>query len=272
MSGSLLPSTLFERGVQPSLGIFARTRVGYGMVSDRDAKVFADTAGRADVETIPTAVNQDFFGWQPPCALAPGRAPTVVITGSMNWAANIDGVEWFLSAIRPLVRQQEPQAQFVVVGRNPPAALLRRASAQAGVRFTGFVDNVRTHVHGAHVFVIPLRVGGGTRIKAFEAMAMGCPVVSTALAVEGLSVSGGEHFVQRDSPQAQAKAKAKAIVSLLRDLPTRERLSRQAHQRIERRFGHVAAAKVFELVCLRAVQRYRAGTAEGGTAGWALQQ
>ena len=270
MSGSLLPFTLFESGVQPSLGIFARTRAGYVMVSDRDAKVFADTAGRADVETIPTAVNLDFFGWQPPCALAPGRAPTVVITGSMNWAANIDGVEWFLSAIRPLVRQQEPQAQFVVVGRNPPAALLRRASARAGVRFTGFVDDVRTRVRGAHVFAIPLRVGGGTRIKAFEAMAMGCPVVSTALAVEGLSVSGGEHFVQRDSPQAQAKTKA--IDSLLLDLPTRERLSRQAHQRIERRFGHVAAAKVFELVCLRALQRYRAGTAEGGTAGWALQQ
>ena len=270
MSGSLLPSTLFERGVQPSLGIFARTRVDYVMVSDRDAKVFADTAGRADVETIPTAVNLDFFGWQPPCALAPGRVPTVVFTGSMNWATNIDGVEWFLSAIWPLVRQQEPQAQFVVVGRNPPAALLRRASARAGVRFTGFVDDVRTHVRGAHVFAIPLRVGGGPRIKAFEAMAMGCPVVSTALAVDGLSVSGGEHFVQRDSPQA--KAKAKAIISLLRDLPTRERLSRQAHQRVERRFGHVAAAKVFELVCLRAVQRYRAGTAEGGTAGWALQQ
>lgn len=223
-------------------------------VSARDVKLFAQQAGRADVEAIPTAVDLDFFAWQSPEATAPDAPPTVVFTGSMDWAANQDGVGWFLADIWPRVLQALPQAQFVVIGRNPPAALQRQAEALSGVRFTGFVDDVRPHARAAQVFTIPLRVGGGTRIKAFEAMAMGCPVVSTTLGVEGLDVVDGEHLLQRDD----AAAHAAAIVTLLRDLPQRQRLSQSARALVEQHFGHLAAARVFEDICLRAVQRHAA--------------
>ena len=222
-------------------------------VSVRDASQFSISCGRSDVQTIPTAVDLDFFSWQAPPPVDALHPPTVVFTGSMDWAANVDGVGFFLSEVWPLVLSQLPQARFVVVGRNPPNALLRQAQGLAGVKFTGFVEDVRPYVRAAHVFAIPLRVGGGTRIKAFEAMAIGCPVVSSALGVEGLDVVAAQHYLRRDSAADQAKA----IVGLFDDEAERLRLSRQARQLVEQRFGHLAAAAIFEQICLSAHQSYR---------------
>src|SRR4026208_2082102 len=102
----------------------------------------------------------------------------------MDWMANIDGIEYFMEQVWPEVARVRPDTKFVVVGRQPPAALVERAAARGlNWEFTGFVDDVRPYVRRAHVYVIPLRVGGGTRIKVYEAMALGCPVVSTRLGV-----------------------------------------------------------------------------------------
>jgi polysaccharide biosynthesis protein PslH len=109
---------------------------------------------------------------------------------------------------------------------------------------------VRPQVRDAHVSVIPLQVGGGTRIKAFEAMAMGCPVVSTALGVEGLDVEPGRHYLRADGAQDIAAA----IVRLLAEPALRLGLSRQARELVEQRFGHRVAALAFEQICLRALQ------------------
>ncbi|MFL6661785.1 MAG: glycosyltransferase [Rhizobacter sp.] len=224
-------------------------------VSERDAKHFRERQGVANAAVIPTGVDLDFFAWQAPPPADARTPPTVVFTGSMDWSANIDGVQFFLDEVWPLVIAQVPQARFVVVGRNPPSSLVERARGQA-VTFTGFVDDVRPHVHGAHVFVIPLRVGGGTRIKAFEAMAMGCPMVSTAIGIEGLDVVDGEHYLCRDAPDAQASA----IVDLLGNAELRGRLSVQARRCVEAQFGHRVAAAVFEQICLGALQRRTAAS------------
>lgn len=216
-------------------------------VSERDAKKLAADSGRAEVDVIPTAVDLDFFSWAPPAA-ATAQAPTVAFTGSMDWAANVDGVEFFLGEVWPLVLGQIPDARFVVIGRNPPASLQRQASATQGVELTGFVDDVRPHMRGAQAFVIPLRVGGGTRIKAFEAMAMGCPVVSTAIGIEGLEVEPDRHYLLRDTPAELAQG----VVAVLTDASLRQSLSTQARQVVEQRFGHLAAARVFEAICLKA--------------------
>lgn len=223
-------------------------------VSERDGRHFRERYGLPRVASIPTGVDLDFFAWREPAAPAAGEAPTVVFTGSMDWDANIDGVRFFLAEIWPRVLQRLPAARFKVVGRNPPASLVDEARSLAGVEFTGFVDDVRPHVHGAQAFVIPLRVGGGTRIKAFEAMAMGCPVVSTAIGIEGLDVTDGEHYLQRDGAAEQAEA----IVALLADAGLRQGLSRRARERVEQRFGHRVASQVFEQACLQALQPQQA--------------
>jgi glycosyltransferase involved in cell wall biosynthesis len=224
-------------------------------VSDRDARQFTKDFDLGEVAVIPTAVDLDFFSWSEPLAEPASARPTVVFTGSMDWMANVDGVEYFLGEVWPLVLAQLPEARFVVVGRNPPAALVRQARASNGVEFTGFVDDVRPHVRQAQAFVIPLRVGGGTRIKAFEAMAMGCPVVSTAIGIEGLDVEPDRHFLLRDSAQAMAQG----VIELLTDAPLRVSLSTAARQVVEQRFGHMAAAQVFERICLKAMAGRSAG-------------
>jgi glycosyltransferase involved in cell wall biosynthesis len=222
-------------------------------VSERDAKYFCEQYGLRSVETIPTGVDLDYFAWQEPPPLDDGHPPQVVFTGSMDWAANVDGMGHFLAEVWPRVLAQRPYARLTIVGRDPPASLLQQAKAFAGVTCTGFVPDVRPYVHAAHVAVIPLRVGGGTRIKAFEAMAMGCPVVSTAIGIEGLDVSPDEHFLLRDVASEQAEG----VLALLRDAGGRHALSRRARACVEQRFGHRVAARVFEGICERALLRRR---------------
>lgn len=232
-----------------------RTFTSVVAVSERDAVQLRSQCGLSSVATIPTGVDLDFFGYAPGPPVDGGHPPTVVFTGSMDWDANIDGVRHFLAETWPLILAERPDAQFVIVGRKPTAALVEQANATRGVRCTGFVDDVRPDVQAAHVFMIPLRIGGGTRIKAFEAMAMGCPVVSTSIGIEGLDVSPDRHFLLRDDPAGQAQA----VLDLFGDPTLRSELSRRARQCVEDRFGHRVAARAFERICLQALQDHRAG-------------
>jgi glycosyltransferase involved in cell wall biosynthesis len=118
-------------------------------------------------------------------------------------------------------------------------------------RFTGFVDDIRPHIAAAQVSVIPLRVGSGTRIKAFEAMALGRPVVSTTLGVEGLDITPGEHFLAADT----AADFAGAVLRLFEDAALRARLAQAARTRLEERFSWAHVARQFEAICLRAMRQ-----------------
>ncbi|MFM9887346.1 MAG: glycosyltransferase [Burkholderiales bacterium] len=218
-------------------------------VSERDASQFRESYEIAMPTTIPTGVDLDYFAWQAPPAIEHDHPPTVAFVGSMDWDANIDGVRHFLMAVWPLIQNTIPESRFTVIGRNPPATLLDAARNLKGVSFTGFVDDVRPYMRQAHVSVIPLRVGGGTRIKAFEAMAMGCPIVSTSIGIEGLDVIDGEHYMRRDSPADQAAG----VIELLRDATLRNDISRRARRCVEENFGHRVAARVFEEACLSAL-------------------
>jgi polysaccharide biosynthesis protein PslH len=219
-------------------------------VSERDAQCFRAHYGLQSVETIPTGVDLDYFAWQEPPPIDASHAPQVVFTGSMDWAANVDGMSHFLQHVWPLVLARQRNARLTIVGRDPPSSLLQQAKALSGVTCTGFVPDVRPYVRAAHATVIPLRVGGGTRIKAFEAMAMGCPVVSTSIGIEGLDVVPDEHYLLRDGAEDQAEA----VLLLLSDAARRIALSRRARSCVEQRFGHRVAAQVFEQICLRAMR------------------
>jgi polysaccharide biosynthesis protein PslH len=234
---------------------------GVVAVSERDATIFGRDFGcRAAV--IPTGVDLDFFAFLEPTPAAADTGGKVVFTGSMDWAANIDGIAYFLELVWPRVLAARPDARFEIVGRSPPASLLKMAESTRGVNFTGRVEDVRPHVRDAQVFVIPLRVGGGTRIKAFEAMAMGCPMVSTALGVEGLEVVDGEHLLVRD----EAASFADAVVSLLADAARARTLAVQARALVQSRFSHKAAAAVFEDICWDTLQaRRNAGRSTSGS-------
>lgn len=216
-------------------------------VSDRDCEFFRSEYDVEHCASIPTGVDTDFFDYRPP-----SDENQVVFCGSMDWMANIDAIEFFHDEVWPLVRLAQPDARMKVVGRRPADSMIKTVRERSPEwEFTGFVDDVRDHVAGAAVFVIPLRVGGGTRIKAFEAMAMGCPVVSTSVGMEGLPVEKGVHYLDGDS----AEDLASSVIRLLQDKADRLTISKAARQFVEERFGYRRAAAEFEQICLSTIDR-----------------
>ncbi len=218
-------------------------------VSQRDAEAFSRIQGIRRVATIPTGVDLEFFAYH-----TPGNDDHIVFTGAMDWQANIDGISFFMDQVWPLLAQRRvAQMRMTIVGRNPAPELVERArKRRLPWTFTGFVDDIRPHVYGAAVYVIPLRVGGGTRIKAYEAMAMGLPVVSTGLGIEGLPLTPDEHYLRADSPQEIALA----IDRLLSDPRLRIRLSHSARQYVENQCSFQSVARCFEDICLDAVAQH----------------
>jgi len=141
----------------------------------------------------------------------------------MDFRPNVDAALWFAQEVLPLIRQKEPGARFVIVGQKPH----RRLDALRGrddVTLTGRVDDTRPYIAQAAVYVVPLRMGGGTRFKILEAAAMSKAMVSTSLGCEGFTVENGRQLVIADSPRQFADA----VLALLRDPARRERLGASA--------------------------------------------
>jgi polysaccharide biosynthesis protein PslH len=223
-------------------------------VSERDRDVLAARYGLQVVEAIDTGVDLDFF-----TAAAGEPDPgsdggTLVFVATMSWAANVEGIHFLLDEVWPLLVAARPKVRAVIIGRDPPASLAEKVRARGlDVTLTGFVEDIRPYVAAANVYVIPLFVGSGTRIKAFEAMAMGRSVVSTGLGVEGLDVRDGAEFLRADD----AAAFAGAVLRLLGDPGLRARLAGAARRLMEERFSWARVAGQFEAICLRALARGR---------------
>ena len=188
-------------------------------VSDADRDAFAQMTDRDRISVVPTGVDVAQYR---SAASTPAREPIVMFLGSMDWEANVDAVEFFAREVWPAIKVAVPQARFRIVGRNPAARV--RALASESIEVTGTVPSVVEHLKEAAVVVVPLRIGGGTRLKIFEAMAAGRAVVSTSVGAEGLDVAHGRDIVLADA----AAPFASAVIDVLSDSAARERLGRAA--------------------------------------------
>jgi glycosyltransferase involved in cell wall biosynthesis len=213
-------------------------------VSETDRRVFEEAYGWNNVRTIDTGVDVNYF--RPVSGAEHGDR--VVFIGSLDWLPNEEGLEFFVREIWPEIQRQRPAARFQIVGRNPSAAVGRLA-ATSGVELVGPVPDVRPYVAAASAVVVPLRIGGGTRIKIFEAMAMGKAVVSTTLGAEGLPVTSGENVVLADAPADFAAS----VVELLADGARRQALGARARNLVEQNYSSETVGRQFEQACLAAV-------------------
>jgi polysaccharide biosynthesis protein PslH len=175
-------------------------------VSEQDRQAMSSMVDPSRISVVPTGVDLAKFTYDP---LARPAGPFVVFTGSMDWEPNIDGVEYFCEQIWPSILARVPAARFQIVGRAPHPRVQRLASRS--VEVTGTVPSVVDYLRAASVFVIPLRIGGGTRIKIYEGMAVGKATVSTTIGAEGLDVRHGRDILLADDPAAFADA----VVGLL---------------------------------------------------------
>jgi glycosyltransferase involved in cell wall biosynthesis len=217
-------------------------------VSEQDQQTFAREYGWRHVQAIDTAVDVDYFR---PNGTAE-QSDHVVFVGSLDWLPNQDGVTFFVQQVWPLIRRARPKAVFQIVGRNPPWAV-RRLQRVDGVEVVGTVPDVRPHLAGAAVIVVPLLVGGGTRIKIFEALAMGKALVSTTIGAEGLPVTPKEHLLLADSPAEFAEA----VIGLLNDADSRARIGHTANQFVNTHYSTEIVARQFEQICQQTVQDAR---------------
>lgn len=183
-------------------------------VSEADRQAMSKMVDASHISVVPTGVDLSKFHYDP--SVRPS-GPLVVFTGSMDWAPNVDGVEFFCNEIWPLVLAKIPKARFRIVGRDPRPRVQKLASDS--VEVTGTVPSIIQHLREAAVFVVPLRMGGGTRLKIYEGMAMGKATVSTTVGAEGLDVQHGRDILLEDSPTGFAAA----IVTLLQSEDVRQR-------------------------------------------------
>lgn len=218
-------------------------------VSKEDAEQIRADYKIENVADVPTGVDTEFFA---PDAAIEKKAFNLVFTGSMDWLPNEDAIVWFTEEILPLVRREIPQVSLTVVGRNPFSKLVELSKRDASIVVTGRVADVRPFMNEASAYIVPIRIGGGTRLKIYEALAMQLPTVSTRIGAEGLPLADGEEILLRDTPQEFADA----VVKLLKDENAARKIGTRAAQTVRERFGWSKVADDFAALCERAVETH----------------
>ena len=201
-------------------------------VSEADRQALRMILPDLAVAVVPNGVDLEFYrpGIVPP--LADAGAHALVFTGKMDYRPNVDAVLWFADAVWPLILAQAPDTRFYVVGQQPHERLARLAE-QPGITLTGRVPDTRPYIAAAGVYIVPLRIGGGTRLKVLEAMAMGQAIVSTRLGCDGFDFTDGHEVRFADEPAAFAEA----VLELFRDRSRAAALGQTARAFVERHYG-----------------------------------
>jgi glycosyltransferase involved in cell wall biosynthesis len=209
-------------------------------VSDIDAERMREMFSISHVESVPTGVDIDSFA----APTEPVPVTDVVFSGSMDWLPNVDAIEYFLAEIFPLIRARRPDTTFTIAGRSPDPRVRKAAEGVPGVTITGSVPDMRPFLWGSRISIVSLRIGGGTRLKVYESMAAGCPVVSTTIGAEGLDYNDGQNILIADTPQTFADA----CLRLLQDTAARRSIAENALHLVRDNFSWASVTRRFESI------------------------
>lgn len=202
---------------------------GCTLTSESDQAMLLADAPKTRTAVIPNGVDLDFF--QPPADRTAREPGTVLFFGAIDYYPNTEGLLFFLREIWPLLRSRTPGLRLCIVGRRPPDVIL--AHRAPDVEITGAVDDVRPYIERAAVVVAPLRIGGGTRLKILEALAMGKAVVSTSLGAEGLAIVSGRELFIADDPAGFARD----VTKLLGEPELADRMGEAGRRLVAARYG-----------------------------------
>ena len=224
-------------------------------VSREDREMMQQQYHVENVYDVPTGVDTEFFR---PSGIQTRKPHNLVFTGSMDWLPNEDAIRYFTEQIMPRIKRDVPGVTLTVVGRNPYPGLVELSKRDPSVVVTGRVDDVRPFMDEAAVYIVPLRIGGGTRLKIYEGMAMEKAIVSTSIGAEGLPVVDGREIVLADTPESFAKA----VIKLIRDENLANQIGQRAAERVRSEFGWDKVADDFAAICERAISHKEAQKAQ----------
>jgi len=220
-------------------GRLVREFDGVLAVSDEDRAALIEAAGGPrDITVIPIAVDTDEI----PLVTRREDARRLLHIGTMYWPPNIDGMWWFIREVYPLIRAQRPDVALDIVGARPPEDMRALNGDGSGVNVAGYVPDPAPYLEQAGVFIVPLRAGGGMRVKILEALARGLPLVTTTLGCEGIAVEHGRHVLIADTPEAFARE----TLRLLNDRALADALGREGRRLIETVYDYRAACRPLE--------------------------
>jgi sugar transferase (PEP-CTERM/EpsH1 system associated) len=215
-------------------------------VSENDREAFARFLDPQKLTVTQTGADTEFFHPSEQKEMP----NSMVFTGSMDWLPNEDAIFYFADKILPIIRRQIPDVTLCVVGRKPSRRLQDLASRVPNIQLTGWVEDVRPYMAQCAVCIVPLRIGGGTRLKIFEAMSMAKAIVSTSIGAEGLPVNNGEHILLADDPASFAES----TVRLLGNASRRAQIGQAARHLVYENYNWATVSKCFAQVLERVVK------------------
>ncbi|HEY7312734.1 MAG TPA: glycosyltransferase [Gemmataceae bacterium] len=241
----------FERFERRVLGEVEHTVA----VSDVDARRFRDDFGVRRVDVVENGVDTAFF--QPQARRR--ESNRLLFLGSLDWRPNLDGVQLLLDRVFPAVRGAEPSVRLCLVGRNPPEALRRQAAAMPGVELHASVPDVRPYLADCGLLVVPLRIGGGSRLKILEALASGTPVVSTRVGAEGLCLEAGQDLTVVEDIDALPDA----LIEAIRDPKTLHAQAERGREKVLEQYDWERLAEKLENVWMQCATEPEDQTSNG---------
>jgi glycosyltransferase involved in cell wall biosynthesis len=205
-------------------------------VSDEDKTALVEAMGRpSEITVIPIAIDTDDVTL---VTRRPG-ANHILHIGTMYWPPNIDGTLWFIRHVYPLIRAEQPDVTFDIVGARPPQEIVSLGGDGTGIHVTGYVQDPTCYLQQARAMIVPLRAGGGMRVKILNALSQGLPVVSTRLGCEGIAVQDGQHILIADTPEDFARA----TLRLLQDQSLADTLGRNGRQLVQSKYDYRTACR-----------------------------
>jgi len=219
------------------------------VVSAKEGKILRELCPNVDIRVISNGVDTDYF--------VPSHNQVephnIIFVGSMDWLPNIDAVMYFANEILPSIQREIPDIQLYIVGHNPPSQI-KFLSLNRNITVTGSVEDVRLYIARSSICIAPLRIGGGTRLKILEGMAMRKAIVSTSVGCEGIEITPNENIVVADNPEDFARC----VVKLLKDDRLCEKLGGNGHKLVQEKYSwrtiSITLEQIYENLLNKAIE------------------